>query len=70
MAKAKWTGNIATTSGSLKTGGADGGGRVTFDIPEDAMADVWDLLRQMRWSAVRITIEDDDMPTFGRRADD
>lgn len=65
-----WLGNIATTSGAVKSGGQDGGGRVVLDIPDDAFAGIVAQLIALRGVAVRVTITSDDAPVYGRRDDD
>ena len=67
MNRVTWLGNIATTTGAVKSGGADGGGRVTLDIPDDAFADIVADLIALRGVAVRVTIVADDAPVYGRR---
>lgn len=55
-----WLGNIAATSGAVKSGGADGGGRVTLDIPDNAFGGIVAALIALRGRPVRVAIVADD----------
>ena len=55
-----WLGNIAATTGAIKSGGADGGGRVTLDIPDNAFAGIVAQLIALRGRTVRVAIVADD----------
>lgn len=57
-----WTGAIA----AVKTM-ADGGGRVTLDIPDDALAEIIGGMVALRGQAVRVVIVPAETPTYGRR---
>lgn len=70
MKRAEWTGNIAPVQGSVKSGGADGGGRILLDIPDADYNRIVGVLNAMRGKALRITIEEDDAPVYGQRTDD
>lgn len=61
MRMALWTGSISPTGSALKTGGPDGGARVSFDIPEDGMAAYPELVL-MRGKPLRISVVVDDGP--------
>lgn len=55
-----WLGAIAATTGAVKSGGADGGGRVTIDIPDDAFATIVGSLIALRGRPIRVALVADD----------
>lgn len=66
----QWLGNIATTTGAVKSGGQDGGGRVVLDIPDDAFARIVASLIDLRGVALRVTLEPVAHSVYGAREDD
>jgi len=69
MTMAIWTGSISPTGSALKTGGPDGGARVSFDIPEDGMAAYLELVL-MRGKPLIISVCEADEPVPFDEPDD
>ncbi|HAM58292.1 MAG TPA: hypothetical protein DCQ64_23920 [Candidatus Rokubacteria bacterium] len=57
MDRVSWVGNIADLSSAFKVSGSiEGGGRVTFDVPENQLGEAIRLVT-MRRKPLRITVE-------------